>query len=239
MCILIERLGNPSYCALRLRDCTPTLTTIHFSCDILMTWSPEFDTHTFLLGVIYAVISSALLLSWWSSFYTLPPNSCQHCSSHTLWGNGIFICDVLGSVWGGSEEKKMKMKTEDARKKLQDWRYVGWLGWAGSIEQRSCSLSNVVVHEFWPWLQCTPNWLGSHSCWWRHYVVLVKLLMQHWFPLVASCLGSRRLVWPVYLPCQPTVCNKAALEGCGNWNPYCCLKVGQDDWERYFGVWTT
>lgn len=118
----------------------------------------------------------------------------------------------------------MKMKTEDARKKLQDGRYVGWLGWAGSIERRSCLLSSVVVHEFWPWLQCAPNWLGSHSCWWRHYVVMVKLLMRHWFPLVASCLGSRRLVWPVYLPYQPTVCSKAALEGCGNWNPYCWLK---------------
>lgn len=226
MCNLIGQLGNPSYRVLWRRDRTPTLTTIHFSSDILMTWSPECDTHTYLFVGCYLHLSilstSPLLLIILSTHF--PPVLVSTVAVIIFGGNGIFICEFLGSVWGGSEEKKMKMKTEDARKKLQDWRYVGWLGWAGSIERRSCLLSSVVVHEFWPWLQCTPNWLGSHSCWWRHYVVMVKLLMQHWFPLVASCLGSRRLVWPVYLPCQPTVCSKAALEGCGNWNPYCCLK---------------
>jgi hypothetical protein len=37
--------------------------------------------------------------------------------------------------------------------------------------------------------------------------------MQLWVPLVASCLASRRLVWPVYLPYQPTVCNSLLLKG--------------------------
>lgn len=158
MRILIGQLGNPSYCVLRLRDRTPTLTVIHFSFDILMTWSPECDTHTYLIigcNLHLSILStSPLLLIILSTHF--PPVLVSTVAVIIFGGNGIFICDVLGSVWRGSEEKKMKMKTEDARKKLQDWRYggvvgMGWQYWTTFmiVIQRSSSwvLAMATVHS--------------------------------------------------------------------------------------------
>lgn len=56
--------------------------------------------------------------------------SCQHCSNH-FWEEWDFYLPYSWVIMWGYEEKKMKMKIEDARKKLEDWRWVGWsgLGW--------------------------------------------------------------------------------------------------------------
>jgi hypothetical protein len=219
--MLIGQQENPSYCPSSSVREQSHLCHNPFFLDVLMTRSPEFLTHT-LLDIVFTRIPSTLPFCIW----ILSTSSSTLVSTVAIiFGrNGIFICNV-GSVWvWRKEDEDRRCKKEVSRLKMS---WVVGIG-GGSLERRSrlLSLSSIVVHKFWPWLQCARNWLGRQSCWWRHYVIVVKLLMHLWVRLVASCLASRRLVWPVYLPYQPTVCNKPAFEGSGNWNPYWCHKVG-------------
>lgn len=160
--------------------------------DILMTRSPEFITHA-LLDIVFLRFPSALPLCIWA--LTTSPSTLV-CTVAIIFGrNGIFICNVMG--WYGYEEKKMKMKIEDARKKPQDWRWVGWsgLGWQ-SWTTFMLSLSSVVVDEFWLWLQCARNWLGRQSSWWSCWcnsgVLLWHLawLREGWFGLSTSHINQ-------------------------------------------------
>jgi len=157
MCILIGQLGNPSYSVLRLRDRTPTLTTIHFSFDILMTWSPECDTHTYLFigcNVCLSILSTSLLLIILSTHF--PPILVSTVAVIIFGGNGIFICDILGSVWGGQwrkedEDEDRRCKKEASRLKICWVVGMGWQYWTTFmfVIQRSSSwvLAMATVHS--------------------------------------------------------------------------------------------
>lgn len=112
------------------------------------------NTHTFLLGIIYPRMFSAFPFCICYSLYTSFPFILVSTVAVIIFGrNGIFIRIVCWSLCWGNEEKKMKMKTEDARKKLQDWRWVvgmGWQFWTSfvfDIQRSSWVLAMATVHS--------------------------------------------------------------------------------------------
>lgn len=119
MHVLIGQRENLSYYpSSSARENAFTSATLHFPYDILMTRSPEFITHA-LLGIVFPRISSTLPLC--ICILSTFPSVLVSTVAVIFGRNGIFICNIHGSVCGGMKNRRLKkMKIEDARKKLQD-----------------------------------------------------------------------------------------------------------------------
>jgi len=129
----------------------------HFSFDILMTWSPECDTHTYLFvgcNVRLSILSTSFLLIILSTHF--PPNSCQHCSSHNFLGEWDFYLWCFGVSMRGQwrkedEDEDRRCKKEASRLKICWVVGMGWQYWTTFmfVIQRSSSwvLAMATVHS--------------------------------------------------------------------------------------------
>jgi len=89
-------------------------------------------------------------------FYTLPPNSCQHCSSHNFWGEWDFCLWCFGVSMRGQwrkedEDEDRRCKKEASRLKICWVVGMGWQYWTTFmfVIQRSSSwvLAMATVHS--------------------------------------------------------------------------------------------
>ena len=62
----------------------------------------------------------------------------------------------LGFIVGILKNRRLKMKIEDSRKKPQDRRCVGWLGWVISLKNPA-----YLMLKFWYGYSALQNLLGS------------------------------------------------------------------------------